>query len=92
MVLLANGVPVLAAPASPPSPSATVATGGSGVPPAKGRLRFKSAGPVCMCGEGMSEKDIERAMALRGLADVDATERRNTMTRESQTPNGGGAQ
>jgi len=34
-----------------------------GVPAPKGRLKFKSSGPVCMCGEGMSERDIEQAMA-----------------------------
>lgn len=34
-----------------------------GVAAPKGRLKFKSSGPVCMCGEGMSERDIERAMA-----------------------------
>jgi len=34
-----------------------------GLPAPKGRLKFKSAGPVCMCGEGMSEKDIEQALA-----------------------------
>jgi hypothetical protein len=34
-----------------------------GVPAPKGRLKFKSSGPVCMCGEGMNERDIEKAMA-----------------------------
>ena len=34
-----------------------------GVPAPKGRLKFKSSGPVCMCAEGMSERDIEQAMA-----------------------------
>lgn len=33
-----------------------------GLPPPRGRLKFKSSGPVCMCAEGMSERDIERAM------------------------------
>ena len=28
-----------------------------------GRLKFKSPGPVCICGEGLSERDIEQAMA-----------------------------
>lgn len=32
------------------------------VPAPKGRLKFKSSGPVCMCAEGMSERDIEQAM------------------------------
>ena len=46
------------------TPQASVAPGGSGsVPPAKGRLKFKSAGPVCMCGDGLSERDIEQALA-----------------------------
>jgi len=46
------------------SPQASVAPGGSSsVPAAKGRLKFKSAGPVCMCGEGLSERDIEQALA-----------------------------
>lgn len=31
-----------------------------GRPSPKGRLKFKSGGPVCMCGEGMNERDIER--------------------------------
>lgn len=30
------------------------------VPLKKGRLRFKSSGPVCMCAEGMSEREIEK--------------------------------
>ena len=34
-----------------------------GLPAPKGRLKFKSSGPVCMCAEGMSERDIEQAMA-----------------------------
>jgi hypothetical protein len=33
------------------------------LPPPTGRLKFKSSGPVCMCAEGMSERDIEQAMA-----------------------------
>jgi len=34
-----------------------------GVPAPKWHLKFKSSGPVCMCGVGMSERDIEQAMA-----------------------------
>jgi len=34
-----------------------------GKPAPKGRLKFKTSGPVCMCAEGMSERDIEQAMA-----------------------------
>ena len=89
IVLLAHAAPVFAAPESPPGLSSPVATRGSGVPPAQGRLRFKSAGPVCMCGEGLSEKDIERAMARQGPAKPDATEGRNREALEGQTPNGG---
>lgn len=29
----------------------------------KGRLKFKSIRPVCMCAEGMSERDIQQALA-----------------------------
>ena len=32
-----------------------------GLPAPTGRLKFKSAGPVCICGEGLSERDIEKA-------------------------------
>lgn len=55
-----------AAPAAPPAASemTTQATQGRGaVPAAKGRLKFKSTGPVCGCAEGLSERDIEQAMA-----------------------------
>jgi len=34
-----------------------------GLPAPKGRLKFKSSGPVCMCAEGMSERDIEQSIA-----------------------------
>ena len=45
-----------------------MAPGATGsVPAAKGRLKFKSAGPVCMCGEGLSERDIEQALAKQQL-------------------------
>lgn len=47
---------------SAPSASAAAAAQG-GVPQATGRLKFKSAGPVCMCAEGLSERDIEQALA-----------------------------
>lgn len=32
------------------------------LPKPTGRLKFKTSGPVCMCGEGMSEKDIARSL------------------------------
>lgn len=39
------------------------------LPAPKGRLKFKSAGPVCICGEGLSERDIEQAMANKLRSD-----------------------
>jgi len=34
------------------------------LPAPTGRLKFKSAGPVCLCGDGgLSERDIEQALA-----------------------------
>jgi len=58
--------PVGAAPIVAPgtSPQASPGPGGfSSVPAATGRLKFKSSGPVCMCAEGLSERDIEQALA-----------------------------
>lgn len=46
----------------PPEVTVQATQGQGGVPAAKGRLKFKSAGPICMCAEGLSEKDIEQAM------------------------------
>ena len=43
--------------------AAPATSGQGGVPAPKGRLKFKSSGPVCMCAEGLSEKDIEQAMS-----------------------------
>ena len=57
----ASAAPALAADASP-QPGMASGTYSS-VPPAKGRLKFKSNGPVCMCAEGLSERDIEQALA-----------------------------
>lgn len=31
-------------------------------PAPSGRLKFRRPGPVCMCGDGPSEKDIEQAL------------------------------
>lgn len=57
--------PVSAAPvfSSEINMSSQATPGQGGMPAAKGRLKFKSSGPVCMCAEGMSERDIEQAMA-----------------------------
>lgn len=58
--------PVSAAPIVRPetSPQASMGSGGfPSVPAATGRLKFKSSGPVCMCAEGLSERDIEQALA-----------------------------
>lgn len=68
IVLLTLSAPVMSATDTPREASSQVVTQTAGVPPAKGRLRFKSAGPVCMCGEGLSEKDIEAAMIRQGLS------------------------
>ena len=89
VVLLAHAVPAYAGPGSLPDLNAQSAVGRADLPPAKGRLRFKSAGPVCMCSEGLSEKDIERAMVRQGLAKPEATEERDRSAMESKTPNGG---
>jgi len=72
IVMMTHTVPVLAAAASSSEATSKASTVTSGVPPAKGRLRFKSAGPVCMCGDGMSERDIEAAMIRQGLANPQA--------------------
>jgi len=53
--------PVGAAPVASGAQEMPVQKGG--LPAATGRLKFKSAGPVCMCGDGMGEKDIEQALA-----------------------------
>ena len=45
------------------SPEMSTAAARGALPAAKGRLKFKSAGPVCMCGDGLSERDIEQALA-----------------------------
>lgn len=61
----ASMAPVIAAPLAsvPPEMTLQATQGQGGVPAAKGRLKFKSAGPICMCAEGLSEKDIEQALA-----------------------------
>lgn len=64
--------PVSAAPVSSSeiNMSSRATPGQGGVPAAKGRLKFKSSGPVCMCAEGMSERDIEQAMAKSGSGKI----------------------
>ncbi len=42
------------------------------------RLKFKKKGPVCMCGDGLDEKDIRAAQRLRELG------REKTPTMETQ--------
>ncbi len=44
----------------------------SRVPPHSSRLRFRSAGPVCMCGPGLSEAQISAAEHVRGQANSTA--------------------
>jgi len=51
-----------------PAVSAEAATNQSttvrGAAPAPtGRLKFKHSGPVCKCGDGLSEQDLEQALA-----------------------------
>jgi hypothetical protein len=67
VVLLAMPVAAYAVPpdqvASEVAPAAGISasqTGDGSAPATKRRLRFKSSGPVCMCAEGMSERDIEK--------------------------------
>ncbi len=40
----------------------------SSVPPHSSRLRFRAAGPVCMCGPGLSEAQISAAEHAREQA------------------------
>ncbi len=42
------------------------------VPPHSSRLRFRSAGPVCMCGGGLSEAQISAAEHAREQANSTA--------------------
>lgn len=58
LVAVANAAPAV----SPETITLAIKRQGD-VPAAKGRLKFKSSGPVCMCAEGMSERDIEQAVA-----------------------------
>lgn len=49
--------------ATTPEMTTPITRGQGWKPVPKGRLKFKSSGPVCMCADGMSERDIEKAMA-----------------------------
>lgn len=60
---VAGVAPVSATPAVSAELITPATSGQGGVPAPKGRLKFKSSGPVCMCAEGLSEKDIEQALA-----------------------------
>lgn len=62
-VAVAGIAPASAAPMVASDMAAPATSGQGGVPAPKGRLKFKSSGPVCMCAEGLSEKDIEQALA-----------------------------
>ena len=97
MIFLGYGMPAHAAAQSSSPPDSPVAADGIDPPSGKGRLRFKSRGPVCMCGDGLSERDIERAMVRQGLAKAQADTGmprveggRSAM--DKQTPSGGVAQ
>ena len=48
----AGVAPVSAAPAVSAEPITPATSGQGGVPAPKGRLKFKSSGPVCMCAGG----------------------------------------
>lgn len=60
-IAAANATPTV--PAVTPEMTTQATQGQGGVPAAKGRLKFKTSGPVCMCAGGMSERDIEQALA-----------------------------
>lgn len=42
------------------APDATVPQSAASEAPRAPRLKFKSSRPICLCGNGMSEKDIEQ--------------------------------
>lgn len=65
MLSLMIAMPVMAAPEAT-SPAASSA--GEHDAPRAPRLKFKSRRPICMCGNGLSEKDIEQAATERGRA------------------------
>ncbi|GEM_PF-2994649 len=74
-LLLAGAAAAAEAPASPAVPEAAAAAGErAGETPArparKGRLRFRD-GPVCICSDGLSERDIrDGAARQRGAAGI----------------------
>jgi hypothetical protein len=51
------------------------------------RLKYKSSGPICLCSGGLSERDIEEAMArlARGPETTDAPPGMNASTTPEQT-------
>lgn len=55
-------MPVAAAPGKTTPEAGSAAAGAVSSAP---RLKFKSGRPVCMCANGLSEKDIERAANRR---------------------------
>lgn len=76
-LLLAVPGTVTAEPASAGARSADTVTVGQVKPPKSSRLRFKSAGPACMCVSGMSEAEIAAAEEKRrdSAADLDTIKR-----------------
>lgn len=51
-------MPAMAAPEAPAPADGSASERDA---PRAPRLKFKSRGPVCLCGNGLSEKDIEQA-------------------------------
>ena len=68
-----------AEPAVSPDTNMREIKGQSEVPLVRARLKFKSSRPVCMCAEGMSERDIEQGLAKfkQGHATPDSDTNRN---------------
>lgn len=67
----------------------TIVKGQSEVAVTKGRLKFKSSGPVCMCGNGMSEQDLLKALAKSKqdrLVKPDAENNRSRNASKEQKP------
>lgn len=67
----------------------TIIKGQSEVPVTKGRLKFKSSRPVCMCAEGMSERDIQQALTRSkqgGMVETDTGINRSKDASKEQKP------
>lgn len=57
-VILLHGLLVTTACAVTPATSETQLSQEAPVPSVKSRLKYKGAGPVCICNSGLSERDI----------------------------------